>query len=171
MYQFLSQNEEIKYELKTETGLYLVTDTRFIFTKELARKQGQIFDDYYLKYVAHAHVISKEGRDDRLIGAILAIIGVLAIALGYIFPEYGYSPYVIGFLLLVPELLLFFSHAKPISTLTIEIIGLQTKYTYEIDAPGPRVIELLSIIAEQRQTVIETEASQERDELNHFKSL
>jgi hypothetical protein len=141
-YPFLHENEEVVYELKTETGVFLVTNTRFITQKTLARGKGQFLEEFHLKYVAHSSIEASKGRDDRLIGAIIAIIGIMALVVGYYAPEYGYTPLVIGGLVFISGIVLFLSKVEPTGTITIELIELQKEFKFEIDAPENKSIQL-----------------------------
>lgn len=150
-YPFLLENEEIVYELKTKRGVFLVTNSRFITQKTLAREKGQFLEEFHLKYIAHSSIEAREGKDDRLIGAILAIMGVVIIGMGYFFPDYGYSPAVIGGLFLLSGILLFFSKVEPTGTLTIELIELQKEYKFEIDDLENKSIQLWKHIRTEQE--------------------
>ena len=155
MHPFLLKDEEVIYELKTETKMFIVTNSRFITQRTLARKKGQLLEEFCLKYIGHNSIEAKEGKDDRLIGAILTTIGIITFAFGYYYPEYYYTPYVIGALFFVSGIILLFSKVEPTSTLTIELIGIPKEYKYEIPGKTTKSISLWKHLR-NKQLIIES---------------
>ncbi len=44
MHPYLLEDEEVIYELKTETRMFIVTNSRLITQRTLARKKGQLLE-------------------------------------------------------------------------------------------------------------------------------
>jgi hypothetical protein len=149
LYQ-LSENEEIKYELATETGSYIVTNTRFIVKKTQSSGRSQSHEEFILDHIAHAYLLSKKGEDYRLIGGILTVLGIVIIVASYYYTSVEYGGYIIGFLFLLGGILLIFSKTDPVCILTLDVSGLSTSYKFTIDTIGKKVLELLSSINESR---------------------
>lgn len=131
-YSFLSSDERVIYALQASKTDFIVTNGRFVIQRE-----GDVHEDFDLKYIAHMYTSVK---NYKIYGAILIIIGLGAMV---IYPQ---IIAVGGTIAALGVVLFLMKESKIIFSLS----GVNKEFKYDVRASKQQINTLVSKVSEVR---------------------
>ena len=145
---FLSAGEKIISSLHDKKGSLLITSSRIIYQTLSTDGKRRNVEDFDYKYLAHINCESKKGEDNRILGAVMAILGI---AFAYMGQYYGYGATIVGVFFILAGIRLFFSKMEPRSILKIQMSGVTDTKTITMTVSASQMDEVLRSLSEMRE--------------------
>ena len=147
--EFLGSEEKVISSLKDDTWGLFVTNWRLIYLEKTEDNKNRTFQDFDYKYISHIHCKSTEGDDNRLIGIMSLVVGILIIWAGY--DDFRTIALILGIIFIIIGIMFILYKPKLQSVFKIDIVGISDPITITLPVSASDMDIILKPLADMRQ--------------------
>lgn len=147
--EFLGNEEKVISSLKDDTWGLFVTNWRLIYLEKTEDDKNRTFQDFDYKYISHIHCKSTKEKDNKLIGIMSLVVGLLIIWAGY--DDYQTIALSLGIIFIIVGIICILYKPKLESVLKIDIVGISDPITITLAVSASDMDLILKPLADMRR--------------------
>jgi len=147
--EFLGNEEKVISSLKDDTWGLFVTNWRLIYLEKTEDDKNRTFQDFDYKYISHINCKSTKEKDNKLIGIMSLVVGLLIIWAGY--DDYRTIALSLGIIFIIIGIICILYKPKLQSVFKIDIVGISDPITITLAVSASDMDLILKPLADMRR--------------------